>query len=312
MDTATMSPQPSCKADGQAKPIIQGVFERTEQKYMLDSEAYFALMRAIGNRLEYDEFGKGMISSLYYDTPDDSMVNRTMEKPLYREKLRIRAYGEPAPGDALFVELKKKFKGIVYKRRVPMTAAAAEAYMEGMPYGDATMRFPLADERLRHEGTGSKALQIAREIDVCRSRHSGLHPSMMIIVKRLALHGKEDDIRITFDIDPRWRADNLSFNKGFEGKRLLPEGMIIMETKCLETYPLWLSQALCSLHAYPVACSKYGTAYMESRITQTSRYRMVPGCHVSHTEPSRDFRFDPYTSLGCASVEPLKGKNCVR
>jgi hypothetical protein len=312
MNTATTSVRQNYKPDEQAKPIIQGVFERTEQKYMLDSETYFALMRGIGNRLEYDEFGRNMISSLYYDTPDDDMVNRTLEKPLYREKLRIRAYGEPKAGDALFVELKKKFKGIVYKRRVPMTAAAAEAYMQGMPYGDATMRFPLADERLRREGTGGKALQIAREIDVCKSRYPGLHPSMMIIVKRLALHGKEDDVRITFDIDPLWREDRLSFGAGFEGRRLLPEGMIIMETKCLKTYPLWLSRALCSLHAYPVACSKYGTAYMESRIGSTSQYRIIPGCRISHPKPSRETRFDPYTSLDCAAVEPMKGKACVR
>jgi hypothetical protein len=243
-------------------PAVQDVFERTEKKYLLTPEQYSFLMRSIQDRLGYDEFGQSLISSLYYDTPDDEMINRSMEKPLYKEKLRVRSYGTPGPQDAVFVELKKKFKGIVYKRRVSMSLTAAEAYMGGMPYLDAITRYPLSDEDRQRECTSAKALQISRELDACKARYTGLRPSMMIITNRVAMRTNDgSDVRITFDVDPIWRDERLSFADGFGGNQLLPDGRIIMEVKCLNAYPLWLARALTAGNIYPVSCSKYGRAY---------------------------------------------------
>ena len=110
-------------------------FKRKEKKYVLEAGDYLALMALIGDKIEEDEYPYSHIESLYYDTPDWRMINRSMEKPLYKEKLRVRVYGETGEQNVAFVELKKKFKGIVYKRRIAMSPQGARAFMEGMVSG---------------------------------------------------------------------------------------------------------------------------------------------------------------------------------
>ena len=121
------------------------VFERKEVKYRLDARQAETMRRALEGHMEPDAYGRTTVRSLYLDTPERTLIERSLDKPLYKEKLRLRCYGALADDGLVFVEIKKKFEGIVYKRRVGCSYAAARAYLGGMPYEDACARFPLAD-----------------------------------------------------------------------------------------------------------------------------------------------------------------------
>ena len=110
---------------------IQCCFERYEKKYLLTREQYEAMLRGMAAQMRPDEYGSYSISNIYYDTEDDRLIRASLEKPVYKEKLRVRSYGTPREGDRVFVELKKKFDGVVYKRRVTMTAREADAWLRG-------------------------------------------------------------------------------------------------------------------------------------------------------------------------------------
>ncbi|MEI3229832.1 MAG: VTC domain-containing protein [Gordonibacter pamelaeae] len=118
------------------------VFERKEVKYRLDARQAETMHRALEGRMEPDAYGRTTVRSLYLDTPERTLIERSLDKPLYKEKLRLRCYGALHDDGLVFVEIKKKFEGIVYKRRVGCSYAAARAYLGGMPYQDACARFP--------------------------------------------------------------------------------------------------------------------------------------------------------------------------
>ncbi len=150
--------------------LYNEVFERTEKKYRLDARQHRQMVEALAGHLALDAFGITKITSLYFDTPGRALIERSLDKPLYKEKLRLRRYGEAAGEDAdedgcVFVEIKKKYKGVVYKRRVGMSLAAARAYMGGMPYEQACACFPLSDPALAAASVSARSRQIAREID---------------------------------------------------------------------------------------------------------------------------------------------------
>ena len=252
-------------------------FERKEKKYLISDAQYTQLMSRIGRLLEYDAYANSLISSLYYDTPQDLLINRSLEKPLYKEKIRLRSYGASHPGSTVYVELKKKFKGIVYKRRMPMSIEGAYAFMDGMEYEVAARRFPLEDKALQAQAFEFKTRQIASEIAFTKQRLCNLEPAMMIVTNRLALRGVQDkSLRITFDIDPVWRTDQLYFEDGFDGDELLKPGQIIMEIKCLGAYPLWLGKALGECRIYPQSCSKYGIAYGKAHPRKAVQANCIP------------------------------------
>ena len=263
---------------------VQSTFARKEKKYLLSPGQFDSLMGEIGGRLEEEPFGRSKVSSLYYDTPAFELIGRSMEKPLYKEKLRIRSYGEYDPDAAVFVELKKKFKGIVYKRRVRMAERAAYLFMGGRPYEQACRAYPL-HPRVEDEGASCISIQveqqIAHEIEACICRYPGLTPSMMVVVDRLPLHTVDgNDVRITFDIDPRYRCEGLAFSQRLAGDPIFPDGEVVMEVKCQAAYPLWLVRALDRVGAYCRSCSKYGTAYQLMRSGQPT--------HVVHHIDSRN------------------------
>lgn len=242
----------------QAQRQFINTFERKEKKYVLDAVQLEKLMSLVGDKLGDDQYAHSTISSLYYDTPQFTMINRSLEKPLYKEKLRVRAYGDIAKNDAVFVELKKKFKGIVYKRRIQMSDEGARAYLTGTPYSEAA----LLGNSGGHKEQNAKLIQNVREIDACIARYDQLLPGIMIVVERHSMRTQDgSNVRITFDMNARWRADDLSFAAGFIGTPILPEGHVIMEVKALGTYPFWLVHALNELGTYPVSCSKVGRAY---------------------------------------------------
>ena len=241
---------------------VQGTFSRKETKYRLSPTQFESLMGAIGDRLEEEPFGRSKVSSLYYDTPAFDLISRSLEKPLYKEKLRIRAYGAYDPDAAFYVELKKKFKGIVYKRRIQLSEKAAYLLMAARPYEQVVRSFPLAQDKRTMQMSAQVESQIAHELEACVKRYPRLKPAMMVVVDRLPLRSTDgSDVRITFDFDARYRTENLAFSQKAPASPIFPDGQIVMEVKCQGAYPLWLVAAFNRVEAYCRPCSKYGAAY---------------------------------------------------
>lgn len=251
------------------------VFQRVEKKYRVNAWQRRAIEARLQALMEPDAYGLARVTSLYWDTPVRSLIARSLEKPLYKEKLRVRAYGREE-GEALvsafladssspagfpvFVELKKKYKGVVYKRRTGMSLAAARAYLGGVDYRCACERFPLADPALAEASLEPRNVQIAAEIDAMRNRYEGLAPSMAIACDRVAWkpcaeHVDElGELRVTFDAALRF-AERRDAWRPVVGKT-----ESIMEIKSAGPFPLWLAKALDEARAYPASFSKYGTA----------------------------------------------------
>lgn len=223
---------------------FQTVFKRYEKKYNITKEQYEQLMQAISGYIEPDKYGKSVISNIYFDTPDFRLIRASIEKPIYKEKLRLRSYGIPTANTNVFVELKKKYKGIVYKRRVSMTYKEAILYL------------------IKGQRPQGKDEQKLDEIDYCRSYYKKLIPMVSIFYDRTAYYAKDDDgMRITFDTNVRFRTNNVDLSKGDNGYVLFDDSRYIMEIKCSGAMPLWLTEQLDNLKIYPTSYSKYGEIY---------------------------------------------------
>lgn len=220
------------------------VFERVEKKYLLTREKYNLLLEAMEPYMSIDSYGKHTIGNVYYDTDTYELISRSIEKPKYKEKFRVRSYGIPKEEDKVFLEIKKKYKGIVYKRRVSMTLKEAEDYLE-------------KGIRPKKEG------QILKEIDYFLSFYKPT-PKVYLAYDRMAYFGKENkDIRITFDHNIRSRQCNMSLAEGDYGTPILDEYHYLMEIKVPGAMPLWLSKILSDLEIYPTSFSKYGNVYKQ-------------------------------------------------
>lgn len=193
--------------------------------------------------MEVDKYGVSLIQNIYYDTENFSLIRASIENPLYKEKLRVRTYGECDDSHNTFVEIKKKYKGVVYKRRVNMPYIDALAYTtQGAPPPNPS--------------------QITKEIDWFFSRYKGLAPAMYISYERIAMATKDNgSLRITFDRNITYRMDDLDLRKGSYGEKLLPPDTFLMEIKIPGTMPMWLVQILEQLDIHPTSYSKYGNAY---------------------------------------------------
>jgi len=220
------------------------VFERHEKKYRLSEETYLALRERLEKYLRPDQYGRHTICSMYFDTPDFLLIRRSLSKPKYKEKLRLRAYGIPSLDTPVYLELKKKLDGVTYKRRV------------SMPYGEAR-------EYLLRGDPPAQQSQILREIDWFRGFYKP-EAKVLLFYERVALYGIEDpELRVTFDTDIRWRMDRLDPSLGDEGRMLLNPGERLMEIKVAGALPLWLARVLSEMKIYPVSFSKYGNVYRE-------------------------------------------------
>ena len=110
---------------------IQNCFERYEKKYRLTAAQQRLLLEGIRPYMKKDDYGAYTICNIYYDTDDWRLIRTSLEKPVYKEKLRVRSYGVPEENGKVFVELKKKYDGVVYKRRVTMAADAVTPFLTG-------------------------------------------------------------------------------------------------------------------------------------------------------------------------------------
>lgn len=224
----------------------QDVFKRYEKKYLLDGGTFRELFTRLQEYMKPDRYGNTTVCNIYYDTPDHRLIRTSLEKPVYKEKLRLRSYGVPQKDAAVFVELKKKYKGVVYKRRIGMPLQEAERFLN---CGENAVR----------------KTQIEKEIGWVLGYYPRLAPAMFLSYDRIAaICAENPNLRITFDSRMLWREDALDLSAGAWGRQLLQPGQRIMEVKIPGSMPLWLARLLDEYQVYPASYSKYGNAYLAS------------------------------------------------
>lgn len=277
---------------------FQEIFKRIEVKYLLDETTYRRLRERLKGMAEVDRYGESSILNIYYDTPDYRLIRTSLDKPLYKEKLRLRSYGTPTKESPAFVEIKKKYDGVVYKRRIDMKYADALDYLNqsidnNMSETDR-MNNNRTDDKINHPEKGSITArdhkntkdkekivnhQIRREIDSMRDYYKNLQPMMAISYDRIAMFGTEDpELRITFDRNIRYRTDRLDLRYGNVGTDILKPNQRLMELKIAGAMPIKLARIFSELRIYPVSFSKYGRGYVDMmQIAAERRTRVVPG-----------------------------------
>lgn len=223
--------------------MAKTVFQRHELKYLITKEQKERIVKAISPYMQIDEYGRTTIRNLYFDTDNYRLIRRSIEKPTYKEKLRVRSYCLADAETIVFVELKKKFEHVVFKRRLLM------------PEKDAM-------EWLCNRKFTGKQTQISKEIDYFLDFYENLHPTVFLSYEREAYYTKEkSDFRVTFDDKVLCREYNLSLKEDAYGTPILDSDKVLMEVKCSGGIPLWMTEILSKEHIYKTSFSKYGTAY---------------------------------------------------
>lgn len=227
------------------------VMQRYEIKYITDRGQTAWLTRQLEGHMAPDRYGKTSIASLYYDTPDDRLIRASLDKGDFKEKLRLRSYGLATECSPVFLELKRKARGIVYKRRVQTTLPEADAFFRG--------------ERSMFDNA-----QISRELCFFRDVYPGLRPACLIIYDRVAYYEPAGDLRLTLDFNPRYRTEAMNLTSSMDGIPLRPEGDAILEIKVQGAIPLWLTAVLDKGQIFRNSFSKYGEAYRQTHTRETA------------------------------------------
>jgi len=221
----------------------QMTFKRYELKYLITGPQKQRLLAAMETYMAPDEYGKTLISNLYYDTANYRLIRHSIEKPVFKEKLRLRCYGTVTPDTKVFVELKRKCKKVVYKRRLHLSQSQAFQWLRG-------------DIRQKPDS------QIGNELQYFLEFYGDLQPRLYLSYERQAYIGRQDPaLRITFDENILCRTEDLTLTGRPYGTALLPPDHVLMEIKTTQGMPLWLTHVLSQEKLYKTSFSKYGTAY---------------------------------------------------
>ncbi|MBR6257816.1 MAG: polyphosphate polymerase domain-containing protein [Lachnospiraceae bacterium] len=242
---------------------MAGIFKRVEKKYLLNDSQRKAFMERLEGRTEEDVYGKYSISNIYFDTADNELIRESLNKPVYKEKLRLRSYGTPKDGDKVFLEMKKKWKGVVYKRRVEFPYRVAMDYIEKGIYPK------------------EYDCQILKEIDYMIKYH-GLRPDTFLAYDRRAYVVSEDkNIRFTIDERIRSRKYDLRLSDGDKGKLLMDDDMSLLEIKAPGALPTWFVQIMSELGIFSTSFSKFGRVYQEG-LEETNSYERSESLCLHH------------------------------
>lgn len=225
------------------------VMKRYEMKYILTKEQLTFLRKSLYGHMDIDQYGKTSIASIYYDTPDYRLIRASIEKPSYKEKLRLRSYGIAEKDDHVYLEIKRKVEGVVYKRRVETSENDVASFLS-----------------YKKDSIGND--QIAKELVYFRNYYGRLEPKIMIAYDRTSYAEIDGDIRLTIDENPRYRAYDLNLHTSMDGQLLLPAGSAILEIKVQQEMPLWLVNILSEGKIYKASFSKVGTAYQKIMTSQ--------------------------------------------
>ena len=222
---------------------FQTVFKRYELKYMLTLEQKEKILEAMSPYMQLDKYGRTTIRNIYFDTDNYRLIRCSIEKPAYKEKIRIRSYAQATADSTVFVELKKKYQKVVYKRRLPLCEADAMSWV-------------------CRENPCPVNTQISREIDYFIDFYGKIKPTVFLSYEREAYYDKGGGaFRVTFDDNILCRQSDVNLCSSVYGTSILPEGKVLMELKCSGGIPLWLVEVLSREHIYKTSFSKYGTAY---------------------------------------------------
>jgi hypothetical protein len=223
----------------------QDTFQRYEIKYLLNSRQKKAILEAMAPYMKLDAYGRTTIRSVYLDTDTFRLIRRSLEHPAYKEKLRIRSYQQAGSQDPVFVELKKKYKSVVYKRRLSLPQEQVlTCFQQGKP-------LPVHS-------------QIGDEIAYFRRYYDSLQPKVFLSYEREAFYALDGgDFRVTFDENILYRTQDLSLGCEVYGTPLLEDGQTLMELKTSGGIPLWMSHSLNRQRVYKTSFSKYGSAYQQ-------------------------------------------------
>ena len=196
----------------------QMIFKRFELKYLITKQQRDEIVWAMEPYMTADRFFHSSIRNIYYDTPSFLLIRQSLDKPVYKEKLRLRSYGRAAAGDLVFLELKKKYQELVYKRRLELPQDQAENAVLG--------RAALPD------------CQIGAEISAALGFYQELMPRVFLSYERDAYHAFDSEFRLTFDDQLRYRTQELTLDSDPWGKNLLDPDKVLMEMKMLN-FHLW-------------------------------------------------------------------------
>ena len=223
---------------------MQSIFKRYEEKYLIPQELYAELQKIMSLHMESDQFGEYLVQNLYYDTENWDIIRASIERPLYKEKMRLRCYGIPDKDSRTYLELKKKYEGIVHKRRV------------AIPFSDLSISSA-------REVVASGICQISNELDFYIEANA-VSEKVYIAYHRTAFIGTENKgLRVTFDKDVRFRLDCLDYFHPDDGCVILPQDKVLMEVKTFGGMPMWLARALSENGIFPTKFSKYGVCYTD-------------------------------------------------
>ena len=226
----------------------QMIFQRYEFKYLMDYRQFQAVLDAMQPHVVPDEHSHSSIRNLYLDTPDFRLIRRSLERPVYKEKLRVRSYGRAGEQTPVFVELKKKYRSVVYKRRISIAQDWAMACINGThPWPDS---------------------QIGRELAYTMDFYHNLRPAVFLSYERDAYRGIQDpNFRVTFDTEIRYRQEELNLDSETWGTSILHSGQVLMELKVAGGLPIWMAHVLSWQKIFKTSFSKYGTAYQNILLT---------------------------------------------
>ena len=229
------------------------VFNRYEQKYIIDREIFEKVIKITDTHMILDQYNRDhnpyTIANIYYDTSDDYLVRKSLSKPEYKEKLRLRAYGVPDNNTKVFLEIKKKYRGIVNKRRTVLTLSEACGFL---------------NSTIPPKPKDYMNLQVVKEIEYFLQVYS-LQPKVYLAYDRIAYFEKDNnDLRISFDQNIRTRRYDLDLSKGDYGENLLNGEVYLMEIKTSKAMPLWLTDMLTRYNIKKQSFSKYGTEFKKA------------------------------------------------
>lgn len=224
------------------------MFKRIEVKYLLSLEQYAELKKRIMPYVTKDTFGEYTIANVYFDNDNFHLVSRSLEHPLYKEKLRMRSYGVPNDNSYVFFEIKKKYDDVVYKRRIRIQYRTLMDYLNK---GIVPIEFK--------DDSSFKEIQ-------CLMKEYSLVPKVYLAYDREAYFTNENqNFRITFDSNIRYRFYDPTLTQGDYGEKLLASGYRVLELKTDNVIPLWLVKILNELKIYHTSFTKYGKAYEKYR-----------------------------------------------
>jgi SPX domain protein involved in polyphosphate accumulation len=222
------------------------IFHRIEQKYVLNKNEYEKMIKELNKYTIHDKYYESSICSVYFDDDNYDLIINSIDSPLYKEKVRLRSYGVIDDNGKVFLELKKKYKGVTYKKRVTMTLNEFWNYYE-------KSIIPKSCDNLS-----------MKEIDYCFNKYR-LKPKMFISYDRYSYLDKENNnIRITFDYNIKYRDKHLNLDSNKYLEDIIEDDIYIMEIKTRDSIPIWFTKILSNLKLYPSGYSKYKEAYLRT------------------------------------------------